>query len=75
MNNKDELFPKFQKNIENLIEDEEGKIPGKKLLMLGTLMVVLGNLLSIDAFAGHRSHTARIDQVHMAIVIAIMEAM
>ena len=51
MNNKDDLFPKFQRGIENLIEDEEGNIPGKKLLMLGTMMVVLGSLLSIDVFA------------------------
>lgn len=53
MNN---MFPEFRKNIENLIEDEEGNIPGKKLLMLGTMMIVLGNLLSIDAFAAHGSH-------------------
>ena len=46
-------FPEFRKSIENLIEDEEGNIPGKKLLMLGTMMIVLGNLLSIDAFAAH----------------------
>ena len=58
MNNMDELFPKFQKNIENLIEDEEGNIPGKKLLVLGTMMVVLGSLMSIDVFAGHRSHSS-----------------
>lgn len=30
----DELFPKFQKSIENLIEDEEGNIPGKNYLCL-----------------------------------------
>ena len=41
----DELFPKFQKSIENLIEDEEGNIPGKKLLVLGTMIVVLGSLM------------------------------
>ena len=58
MNNMDELFPKFQKNIENLIEDEEGNIPGKKLLVLGTMIVVLGSLMSIDVFAGHRSHSS-----------------
>ena len=39
----DSLFPEIKKNIENLIEDEEGNIPGKKLLMLGTMMVILGN--------------------------------
>lgn len=55
MNNR---FPEFRKSIENLIEDEEGNIPGKKLLMLGTMMIVLGNLLSIDAFAAHRSHSS-----------------
>ena len=38
MNKKDELFPRFQKGIENLIEDEEGNIPGRKLLVLGTMM-------------------------------------
>ena len=60
MNNMDELFPKFQKNIENLIEDEEGNIPGKKLLVLGTMIVVLGSLISIDVFAGHRSHISHV---------------
>ena len=54
MNNMDELFPKFQKSIENLIEDEEGNIPGKKLLVLGTMIVVLGSLMQMDVFAGHR---------------------
>ena len=56
----DSLFPEIKKNIENLIEDEEGNIPGKKLLMLGTMMVILGNLLSIDAFAAHRSHSSHV---------------
>lgn len=63
MNKMDELFPKFQKNIENLIEDEEGNIPGSKLLMLGTMIIVLGSLLSVDAFAGHRSHETVINSV------------
>ena len=53
MNNDEELFPKFQKSIENLIEDEEGNIPGKKLLMLGTMIIVLGSMLQIKVFAGH----------------------
>lgn len=59
MNNIDDLFPKIQKSIENLIEDEEGNIPGKKLLMLGTMMVVIGSFLSsMDVFAKHRSHSS-----------------
>lgn len=58
MNNDDELFPKFQKSIENLIEDEEGNIPGKKLLMLGTMIIVLGSMLQMKVFAGHRSYSS-----------------
>lgn len=53
-----EIFPKIQKGIENLIEDEEGNIPGSKLLFLGTIMMVLGSLLSVDGFAAHRSHSS-----------------
>ena len=54
----DELFPKIQKSIENLIEDEEGNIPGKKLLMLGTMVMILGSLIPMNVFAGHRSHSS-----------------
>ena len=49
----DELFPKIQKSIETLIEDEEGNIPGNRLLMLGTMVIILGSLFSTEAFAGH----------------------
>ena len=45
----DDLFPKIQKGIERLIEDEEGNIPGKRLLALGTMIVILGNKLSINS--------------------------
>ena len=58
MNDKENLFPTFQKSIEQLIEDEEGNIPGKKLLMLGTMMVVLSSLMSINIFGAHRSHSS-----------------
>ena len=51
-----QLFPKFQKRIEDLIEDEEGNIPGNKLLVLGTMVIVLGAILSTEAFAKHSSH-------------------
>lgn len=56
----DDLFPKIKKSVETLIEDEEGNIPGKKLLLLGTMVLVLGNLLSIDALAGHTSHRSHV---------------
>lgn len=54
----DDIFPQIQKSIENLIEDEEGNIPGNKLLILGTMALVLSSLFSLDAFAGHRSHSS-----------------
>ncbi len=54
----DNLFPTFAKSIENLIEDEEGNIPGNKLLMLGTMIIVLGSMVSAEVFAKHRSHSS-----------------
>lgn len=62
MNNVEEMFPKFKKNISDLIEDEEGNIPGNKLLMLGTMIVVLGSMMQMDAVqavhGSHKSHTS-----------------
>lgn len=52
----DDLFPRIVKSIDTLIEDEEGNIPGKKLLFLGTMVLVLGSMFSIDALAKHGSH-------------------
>lgn len=62
MNNVEEMFPKFKKNISDLIEDEEGNIPGNKLLMLGTMIVVLGSMMQMDAVqavhGSHKSHAS-----------------
>ena len=60
----DKYFPKFIKSIENLIEDEEGNIPGNKLLMLGTMVIILGSFLAPEAFAGHRSHSSHSSGSH-----------
>lgn len=61
MNNVEEMFPKFKKNISDLIEDEEGNIPGNKLLMLGTMIVVLGSMMQMDAVqAVHGSHKSHV---------------
>lgn len=56
MSSKEQLFPQIMRNIENLIEDEEGNIPGNKLLMLGTMVIIMGNMLAVDIFAAHSSH-------------------
>ena len=54
----DELFPKIKKSIETLIEDEEGNVPGNKLMVLGTMVLILGTLFPLQVFAGHRSHVS-----------------
>lgn len=54
----DDFFPSIKRSLSNLIEDQEGNIPASKILVLGAMVLVLGNLLSIDAFAGHRSHSS-----------------
>ena len=52
----DDIFPSIKKKIENFIEDEEGNVTGKKLLVLGTMIIILGSLFPMDVFARHRSH-------------------
>ena len=54
----DNIFPSIKKSLDALIEDEEGNIPGNKLLLLGTMIIVLGSFLSINAFAKHGSHSS-----------------
>lgn len=54
----DDIFPKIKKDISQLIEDEEGNIPGNKLLMLGTMVMILGSMFATDVFGAHRSHSS-----------------
>lgn len=56
--NNEEIFPVFEKSIKDLIEDQEGNIPSGKLLMLGSMIVILGTLLSQEVLAAHRSHSS-----------------
>ena len=51
-------FPKAKKAIENFINDEDGNITRGKLLTIGSMIVILGSLLSIDVFAKHGSHSS-----------------
>ena len=54
------IFPSIKRSLENLIEDEEGNIPAGKLLTIGTMVVLLANILSIEGFAAHGSHSSQI---------------
>ena len=53
----DTLFPKITKDLEDFFNEEEGNISRAKILMVGSIMVLLGTIMFHDmAYAGHRSH-------------------
>ena len=56
--NEKPVFPQVKKTIDKLIEDEDGSIPAGKLLTIGTLVIIMAGLLSIDVFAKHGSHSS-----------------
>ena len=58
MNNNESKFPKIQKSITDFIKDEDGNITRNKLLSIGTMVVVLSAILSIDVYAKHGSHSS-----------------
>ena len=49
-------FPEIQKSIQNYLYEEEGNITRNKLLMVGSLAVIMSVLFALDASAGHSSH-------------------
>ncbi len=52
------LFPKVDKAIRKLIEDEEGGIVTSKVLLIGTMIIVLGQIFGMDFLNGHKSHSS-----------------
>ena len=52
------FFPRVQKSIETFLNDEEGNIPRNKLLMIGSMVILMGILFMNEAFAAHRSHSS-----------------
>lgn len=57
-------FPEIKKSIENYLYEEEGNITRNKLLMVGSLAVVMSVLFALDAEAGHRSHSSHRSSSH-----------
>lgn len=49
-------FPKVKKTIENYLYEEEGNITRNKLLMIGSLALIMSCIFALDASAGHSSH-------------------
>ncbi|MBR5502122.1 MAG: His-Xaa-Ser repeat protein HxsA3 [Oscillospiraceae bacterium] len=54
----EKLFPRIQKSVETFLNDEEGNVPRNKLLTVGSMVILMGILLTMDAFAAHRSHSS-----------------
>ena len=52
----DFLFPHINESIENFLFDEEGNIPRSKILVIGSMLIIMGLLLSEDVYAAHRTH-------------------
>ena len=52
----DSKFPQIKREIINFIEDEEGNITRGKMLTVGSLVVLMGLIAGIDAYAKHSSH-------------------
>ena len=51
-------FPDFKKSIEDYLYEEEGNITRNKLLMVGSLALIMSCLFALDVSAGHRSHSS-----------------
>lgn len=66
--NTDDLFPSIQRSIEQLIEDEEGTIPVKNLVSIGTIVALLTVFTSSEAFAAHGSHVSHKSHVSTAYI-------
>ena len=56
MDNNNEYFPSIKRSIEDFVQDEDGSITRSKLLMIGSMIVLLGAVFTITADAGHSSH-------------------
>lgn len=52
------IFPHIRKAVEDFMYDQEGNIPRNKILTVGSMLLILGILLTDDAFADHRSHSS-----------------
>lgn len=55
MNNK---FPEIKKSISNFVYDEEGSIPREKVLLIGSMVLLMNLMMTQDVFAKHYSHSS-----------------
>lgn len=55
---KNDFFPKLERSLEDFLYEEEGNITRNKMVMVGSLVLVLSLLMYDEVFAGHRSHSS-----------------
>jgi cytoskeletal protein RodZ len=48
----------LKQSIENFLFEEEGNITRNKVLMIGSVIILLGIIWAEEAFAAHRSHSS-----------------
>ena len=51
-------FPSIKKSITDFLDDEDGNITRSKMVMLGSMLLVMTTLFAIQAAAKHRSHSS-----------------
>ncbi len=51
-------FPDIPKSISDYLYEEEGNITRNKLLMVGSMAVIMSVLFALEADAGHGSHVS-----------------
>jgi hypothetical protein len=51
-------FPVLKRSIEDFMYEEEGNITRNKMLTIGSMVLIMGIVLSQDVFAAHSSHSS-----------------
>lgn len=51
-------FPEFSRMIEDFLYEEEANISRKKIISVGSMLVLATLLMATEAFAGHSSHSS-----------------
>ena len=54
----DSKFPKIKKTIDSFVYDEEGNIPRDKVLLIGSMVILMNLMITQDIFAKHYSHSS-----------------
>ena len=54
----DNLRKNIEKTIIDFLFEEEGNITRNKVLTVGSMMLIMGIIMTMDTFAAHRSHSS-----------------